>query len=376
MKTSVKLFLRRMAIGSWDYLWQAAVSLYVCVSFFTLIVGLFTYLFLCVYHQFAPVMAWQNMSMLQQSIIGSLLFMTTIFSLLLTTVFVKIYDNIIYRPVKYLLGEVNHSCGEEETHCKIEYYLRGGKMSPFDLHNPRKSWIERVQEHINSVSKEKYFDEITGCFNRKYFSQVLTEILKTHVLCSLSQNLMPKTTSNIEYGMYLIDIDHFKNINDEFGHMYGDEVLRQVGLILRTLIGTEGVVVRNGGEEFLIIVCNKYPMNYPLIAEKIRKEFSESVYVTYQKTQEVRPITCSVGYVPFPLFDAGQTCISVEQHVDMADQAMYLAKGGGRNTWRGIHPLSPPSHQEEFERSAASVSYGEDSGYFRIVKPNALEQLL
>lgn len=364
-----------MAIGSWEYMWQAAAFLFACVSFFSFLVGTFTYSILCIYHRFSPFVLWGSMDSLQQSIIGSLVLSMVLFTLLLTLLLTELYERIIYSPVKHLLGEVDHSSGEREISNHIEYYLRGGKMNIFDLHNPRRSWIERVQEYVNSVSKERYFDEITGCFNRKYFSQVLTEILKTHILCSLSQSMQPKTTANICYGMYLIDIDHFKQINDEFGHMYGDQVLSLVGQTLRSVIGSEGVVVRNGGEEFLVIVCHNFPMNYSMIAEKIRKEFCETVYVTYQKTQEIRPLTCSVGYVPFPLFDDSQTRISVQQHVDIADQAMYLAKGGGRNTWRGIHPITAPTHEDEFERSAASVEYGEDSGYFRIVKPNAFQEL-
>ncbi len=373
MKKSLKNKNRRMAIGSWEYMWQAAAFLFACVSIFSFLIGLFTYISLCIFHGLSPVLPWGSMSSLQQSIIGSLILIVCLFSLLMTLLLIMLYDRLIYSPVKYLLGEVGNITGDRELSDNVDQYLRGGKKSLFDLYNPRKSWVERVQEYVNRASSERYFDEITGCFNRKYFSQVLTEILKTHILCSLSQRMIPRTNANICYGMYLIDIDHFKQINDEFGHMYGDQVLALVGQTLRSVIGSEGVVVRNGGEEFLIIVCKNYPMNYSVLAEKIRKEFCDGVYVTYLKTQEIRPLTCSVGFVPFPLFENSQTRISVQQHVDLADQAMYMAKNCGRNTWRGIEPLFPPLLEEEIQRSAASVEYGIQAGYFRMDEPNLFD---
>ena len=170
------------------------------------------------------------------------------------------------------------------------------------------------------------------------------------------------------YCLYLLDIDHFKQINDEFGHAYGDQVLSQVGRTLRATVGSDGVVVRNGGEEFLIIAYVSFPMNFSTLAEKIRSEFCETVYVTNQRTQEIRPVTCSIGFVPFPLYKENITALSVQQHVNLTDQAMYLAKSAGRNTWRGVIPLTAPDTQSEFEQAAASIEYGMKNGYYGIEK--------
>ncbi len=359
----------RSKIGSWDYLWQASAFVFACVFIFASIVGVFIYIVMSVSVGKSPFSSWGSISDLQTSLIIGLIVSFLIFSVLLTLFFTELYERIIFKPVKSLLAQMEKNLGYKGLADHVEDYLCGGSTGIFNLYNPRESWIDKVQEYVKTASNERYFDEITGCFNRKYFSQVLTETLRTQILCNIGELSKPKTNSSVCYCLYLIDIDHFKRINDEFGHMYGDQVLAQVGRTLRSLVGSDGVVVRNGGEEFLIIMCQYYPMNYSSFAEKIRKEFSETVFVKYDRTQEIRQVTCSVGYVPFPLYDDGRMNISVQQHVDFADQAMYLAKGSGRNTWRGILPVTMPRVPVEFDRICNSVDYGIKEGYIKVLRP-------
>lgn len=360
---------RRMALGSWDAVWQAALFLFSCIFIFSLLVGFFTYMFSCLYSSLPMFIDWSKMSPMQQSIIGTIIFSTLLYSLFMTLMLTVLYERIIYFPVKDLLGEVERASGIRGLSKNADLYLRGGKNQILDLYSPRESWADLVHDYIEDATQERYFDEMTGCFNRKYFAQAITDILKTQMLCSLSNSNLPQTIASYSYCIYLIDIDHFKKINDEFGHAYGDQVLRQVGKTLRAAIGSEGVVVRNGGEEFLVIACLSFPMHFSQLSEKLRREFSETVHVTDPKTQEIRQVTCSVGYVPFPLFPKEATSLSVEQHVNLADQAMYMAKSEGRNTWRGIVPMNPPKTPNEIEQATVSFEYGIRMGFYVIERP-------
>jgi len=292
-----------------------------------------------------------------------------LFALLMTALVTTLYKKIVYVPVQALLSEVERASSFEDRTEHPGFTLRTGNQNRNTKLNPCQIWTDRVHEYIDNVTKERFFDEMTGCLNHKYFSQAISEILKTQMLCSLTPNKDYMYSDINYYGMYLIDIDHFKLINDEFGHLYGDQVLTQVGRTLRSTVGSDGVVVRNGGEEFLIIMSLGYPLDFAGVAEKIRTEFSDTVYVTNIKTQEIRSLTCSIGYLPFPFYKANKTALSVQQHVNLADQAMYLAKSGGRNTWRGLEVIKTPGDQLEFEKAAVSVEYGIEAGYYKIRMP-------
>lgn len=110
-----------------------------------------------------------------------------VLSLCLTLIISSIYKKNIYFPLKSLLSEVDRASKYEGLADHAELYLRGGKMNIFDLVNPRQLWTDRVKDYIESVTKERYFDDTTGCFNRKYFSQAITDVLKTQMMCSISR---------------------------------------------------------------------------------------------------------------------------------------------------------------------------------------------
>ena len=193
-------------------------------------------------------------------------------------------------------------------------------------------------------------------------------MLKTEMMCDIKFSGSHKTYGDRSYAVFMIDIDHFKRINDEFGHQYGDEILALVGKTLKKAVANKGVVVRNGGEEFLLIVCLKYPESMEEFAENVRALFEHDVRITGQGSKN-RPVTCSIGYTPFPLIADRPTVISVQDYVKLADQAMYLSKTSGRNTWRGIESLRAPYSEEELKKMLDSILYAESSRYIRILCP-------
>jgi diguanylate cyclase (GGDEF)-like protein len=155
-------------------------------------------------------------------------------------------------------------------------------------------------------------DELTGLYNRSYF------LGRVGQLASLG--------SNRETGlaMILIDIDHFKRINDGYGHAVGDQVLREVGGILRDSTRAEDLVARYGGEEFIIALpCHGLEQTIDR-AERIRATLAARRIEAAGR--EVR-ITASFGLS----FSPAGCMRNLHALISAADQALYLAKNGGRN---------------------------------------------
>jgi diguanylate cyclase (GGDEF)-like protein len=121
----------------------------------------------------------------------------------------------------------------------------------------------------------------------------------------------------------IVDIDHFKKVNDTYGHDVGDTVIRGVGDVLRRHKRNTDVVSRFGGEEFVALCEQTDAKGAMLLAERIREELAKIVFHTPMGTLSV---TCSIGVATFP--DAGQ---SWEALFKSADEALYVSKRSGRN---------------------------------------------
>jgi|GEM_PF-631473 len=367
------LFDRIQTLEAWDFLWQVSRYLFAFAFIFSIITGFVVYFAVSLSMGFAPFSSWGNLNSLHLRFVISLAGGLLIFSILLTLMLLEIYERIIYRPVKDLLQSIEKKTHSGNLSNNVTEYFRPEKQSIFALRSPAKSWSDSIIEAVDMYTEGVYIDELTGCRNRKYLSSIVSEILKTQTMCALSERNRPKTHATVCYAMYLIDIDYFKTINDEFGHQCGDEVLKKVGSTLKACVGDSGTVIRNGGEEFLLIVSHHFPVDYAHYAESIRKMFSESVKVPADLTHPERNVTCSVGFAPYPIFEGPDFSITIEDHVDLADQAMYLAKGGGRNTWRGVEPIRAPENERELEMALSSIEYGVRAGYFSIVQPTEKE---
>jgi len=154
-----------------------------------------------------------------------------------------------------------------------------------------------------------FVDGLTGVYNRRYFEQRILEELER--------------ASRYAGGLAVImlDIDHFKKVNDEFGHLLGDEVLRQLSNILTQQLRRVDVVCRYGGEEFSILVPQTTGEHALGVAEKLRKVIED-----WNFPGVPRPVTVSIGVADFP--ENGATR---DELVKAADAALYAAKQAGRN---------------------------------------------
>ena len=347
-------------VGKWDNLSEAATFIFICATLFLFVVGVFLYSFLCFIMDFQIFTSFSSMPKAQGLTLLTITLGMLLIDFLMGTFFVWMYDKLIFSPTNQIIEDIAKKTEKAASAFPLEM-RQLVEDNPFIQVATTGTWVDSIDRYINLAGNEKYYDETTGCFNRKYFSQVLAGILKTEMLCDLKKAGELKTYGSNEYAIFMIDIDHFKWINDEFGHQYGDEILALVGKTLRKIVSGKGVVVRNGGEEFLLIVCLNYPESVEEYAENVRAVFEKQVRITGQGAGKNRPVTCSIGYTPFPLIHEQPTGISVHDHVKLADQAMYLSKTSGRNTWRGIEAFHPPVSEGEVIKLVDSIEYGEKS---------------
>lgn len=163
--------------------------------------------------------------------------------------------------------------------------------------------------HFESAKQLAYLDGLTGIFNRRFFEMRIVEELER------------AQRYKSDLSVVMLDIDNFKKLNDEFGHLLGDEVLRQVSTILQQHLRKGDVVCRFGGEEFAVLLPQSNNESAMEVADKLRRTIE-----TWHFPGVPRAVTVSAGTAHFPEF--GETRDEV---VSAADAALYLAKQAGRN---------------------------------------------
>lgn len=164
---------------------------------------------------------------------------------------------------------------------------------------------------FQEVEELSALDGLTGLYRRNYFDDRLHE------------ETLRARTFKTGYSIVLVDLDHFKTINDTYGHPFGDQVLRQVAQILKGAVYETDLAARYGGEEFVLILSRADPVGAKIKAERIRQRIaSEPIRSGWNETR----ITASMGIAHYPLH--GQQGSEI---LARADAALYAAKARGRN---------------------------------------------
>ena len=173
--------------------------------------------------------------------------------------------------------------------------------------------IDELREELTVAKKLATTDPLTGLNNR----HALDEALES----SISQSV--KSGSPLCYLM--TDIDHFKKVNDKYGHIVGDKVIRYIASILKNTVKNTGTAARYGGEEFALIIPGMKLESAKKLANSVRKKVEESKLVRADTKESIGKITVSIGLSEFTPGDTTQSLI------ERADQALYHAKNNGRN---------------------------------------------
>ena len=178
-------------------------------------------------------------------------------------------------------------------------------------------------------------DPLTGLRNRRYVSATIDadvgQALRSH-----SDNRDPHTRDLV---FYLIDADNFKDVNDQYGHDVGDTVLVEMARRLSSSIRHSDVLVRWGGEEFLIVSRYTDRREAELLAQRVLSAVGDTPFLVGRSGESMRR-TCSMGWAAFPWFPDDPRAVSYEEVLTIADRGLNRAKQTGKNRAVGMFPAS------------------------------------
>ena len=180
-----------------------------------------------------------------------------------------------------------------------------------DAHQRLESHVERIEALQAKLQEQAIRDALTGLFNRRYLDEVLPRSLER------------AASERGALSAVMLDIDHFKQINDRYGHEEGDRVLEILGRLLLERTRPGDIACRYGGEEFVVILPGA-----SLDVARTRAEGLLTAFLALS-TEQGHPVTLSAGVAAFPLH--GET---EDELLRSADEALYAAKLAGRNCVR------------------------------------------
>jgi diguanylate cyclase (GGDEF)-like protein len=179
-------------------------------------------------------------------------------------------------------------------------------------------------------------DPLTGLRNRRFLLEHIEDDVAMCVrryedwISAQSSPVSPDT----DLVFFMVDIDHFKAVNDELGHAAGDRVLAQMRERLEEVFRNSDYVLRWGGEEFLAVARGSRRNEAPELAERLRRAVAQRPFRL--ESEQTLSKTASIGFAAFPFVTAQPRAVTWSQVVELADQALYMAKHAGRNQWFGL----------------------------------------
>ena len=205
---------------------------------------------------------------------------------------------------------------------------------------------ERTQQlHVANLALElaSQTDPLTGLHNRRYLSNQIPADLAFYERENRRNGGQDNTLL-----FALVDIDHFKKVNDTYGHKAGDRVLQQVSEVLRRQVRVGDYLVRWGGEEFLLVCRPSARQFVPVLGERVRRAVAEHSFDLGDGVHI--NLTCSIGLAESGLYLNGLQSVGWEQLVELADAALYWVKENGRNGWSALRPNPNVNFSELIEK--------------------------
>ena len=175
------------------------------------------------------------------------------------------------------------------------------------------SEMESLRKELAQIREESYIDSLTGISNRKSFDAALEEAVQK------------ARVENSTFSVLIADVDHFKQVNDSYGHLIGDKVLRFVASTFKWCVKGKDMVARFGGEEFSVILMNTDITGAYAVAEQIRRAVCAGKIKDMNSHKMLDQVTISIGCAQFDSSDLPNDLLQ------RADQALYKAKDKGRN---------------------------------------------
>ncbi len=252
------------------------------------------------------------------------LFLTVAVMLVLGAL-VFLRQHLLDQELLSLLRLTRHNLDEM---CRMKDALEGKEQS-LRWHSLE---LQRKNLELQEIS---FTDVLTGAWNRRYMEEIVTpeaeQVLRNY---QRARGGGIRKLDHRDLVFIMVDMDFFKEVNDEHGHPAGDRMLQLVAQRLATVVRKSDVLVRWGGEEFLIMSRSTDPSGTPAFCSRILEVMSAEPFdlghgINVRKT-------CSVGWAAFPWYRGAFEAICAEESIVLADAALYRAKALGRNLGIGI----------------------------------------
>jgi diguanylate cyclase len=215
----------------------------------------------------------------------------------------KLGDSKDREGLRAIVESLVHTAKEmEESNQKLEERLNASKQE-----------INELQVNLEAVRTESLTDPLTQLANRKFFDT------------TLQQAIDEARQKNEALSLMMTDIDHFKNFNDSFGHLTGDQVLRLVAMSVKQNVKGQDTAARYGGEEFAIVLPDTVLRSAITVADHIRRAVMTKELMKRSTGEHLGRVTISIGVATLHKGDTAQTLI------ERADTCLYAAKRHGRN---------------------------------------------
>ncbi|MCK6427059.1 MAG: GGDEF domain-containing protein [Burkholderiaceae bacterium] len=221
------------------------------------------------------------------------------------------------------LSRLSEQLGESESTPALQEVMHGTRemqqaMARLQqrLDDSRRE-IAMLRDEVRRVRHESLIDGLTGLANRRAFDQRLATLLAIAQVADPAADRQPC--------LLLMDIDHFKRINDSYGHAFGDQVIQAVAQVLQRHVPAAGLAARIGGEEFALLLPPTSVDEAGRLAEKVRATIAGSRIRRQGAGDPLERVTVSLGVAPYRRGE------SPREFVDRADQALYASKSAGRD---------------------------------------------
>jgi len=262
---------------------------------------------------------------------------------------------VLSLPVMAVLAVLNRDIAPQVSRFRILVTLSTMFAMAFLLFVKHYRLNQELQCSNNVLEEASLTDPLTGVRNRRYFSATIEGDV-SQSLRSYADAHDPRTRDLL---FYLIDADNFKEINDRYGHDAGDRVLVEMARRISSSIRHSDVLVRWGGEEFLIVSRYTDRREAEILAARVLAAVGGSPFELTRPNETIYR-TCSVGWAAFPWLPADPQAFSYEQILTLADRGLNQAKRSGKNSAIGIlpaagRPMSPAENGSLSERFPVDV---------------------
>ena len=197
-------------------------------------------------------------------------------------------------------------------------------------------------------------DPLTGLRNRRFLLQHIETDVAVALRAYDRSPTQPPAHSDTDLLFFMIDLDHFKAVNDTYGHAAGDRVLVEMKVRLQSVAREGDYIIRWGGEEFLLVAHGMSRCEGHAIAERIRQVVVQTLFDL--GNGQLLQRTCSVGFASFPFVPRQPRQLTWLEVVEVADQALYMAKHAGRNGWVGLFDTESSPSQGLFHALMTDAS--------------------